>query len=404
MIGTPISTGHNRSVNIEERRQTVLGLLASAMAAVDPEPLTRAAIAPTTERRTVVAIGKAAPAMCRGAAQVLSDIRGVCVASAEDTVPKGISLLIGSHPEPGHGSFQAGTRALETVARSQHPVVALISGGGSSLCELPIEGVSRTYLTEVNRALLRSGASIEAMNLVRRHLSAIKGGGLAAVARAGIETFAISDVSGADPAVIASGPTVPQPPEPDVAIATMLSLGIDVPDVVREAMRRPRGRRPEPGPVTVIADGETAAGAVVEAARSAGLPARSQDQWLEGDLTGALTRLVDTARPGLTIAVGEVTLEVTSSGAGGRNTHAALLAASMLVGTGSVFCAFATDGVDGNSGSAGAIVDATTLTRGGDSGRALADFDSATYLRSTGDLIETGPTGTNVSDLWILWK
>jgi glycerate 2-kinase len=211
-------------------------------------------------------------------------------------------------------------------------------------------------------------------------------------------------VSGADPAVIASGPTVPQPLEPDLAIATMLSLGIDVPDLVREAVRRPRSPLPEPGPVTVIADGGTAAAAVVEAARSAGLAARSHDRWLGGDLAGALTRLFDTAQPGLTIAVGEVALEVTGSGIGGRNTHAALLAASMLAGTGSVFCAFATDGVDGKSGSAGAIVDATTVTRGGDPGRALADFDSATYLRSTGDLVETGPTGTNVSDLWILWK
>lgn len=397
-------SGTIASVDIERRRQTVRGILRSALAAIDPETLTGSAIGRTDQPRTVIAIGKAAPAMCRGAAQVLANVSGICVASTRNAVPNGISLLVGEHPEPGDGSFRAGESVLKAATHSAHPIVALISGGGSSLCELPIEGVTPGYLTAVNRQLLRSGASITDMNLVRRHLSAIKGGGLAAAANAPIETFAISDVSGADPSVIASGPTIPQDPSADDAIATMISLGIEVPDGVRDAIRRPRAKLENPGPVTVIADGKTAAAAVAQEARSAGIPVRSEEQWLEGDLSTTMQQFLDGAEPGINVGAGEVSVEVSGSGVGGRNTHAALLAASLLAGTGSVFCAFATDGVDGISGSAGAIVDGDTVDRGGDPGPALANSDSATYLRRTGDLIETGPTGTNVSDLWILWR
>ena len=126
--------------------------------------------------------------------------------------------------------------------------------------------------------------------------------------------------------------------------------------------------------------------------------------WLRGDVPSELDRFLSSARPGVaTIASGEPEVAVTGDGIGGRNTHAALLAAERISGMESMFVAFATDGVDGRSAAAGAIVDGETIARGGDPGPAITASDSATYLEATGDLIATGPTGTNVSDLWIFW-
>ena len=392
-------------MDVTSRREIVRRLLAKAVAAVDPEPLTSEALGAQGDQGvTLIAIGKASIAMSRGAARRLNQPTGVCVSLAPDRVPEGIELVIGDHPIPGDGSFHAGRRVLEVAERAPGKIIALVSGGGSAMCEHPITGVTREFIREVNEVLVSSGASIAQTNLVRRHLSAIKGGGLTVAAEKAIETYVISDVCGADPSVIASGPTIPAAADPEAAISVMVENGIDVPSSVRDAIRDSSHVNGRAGPVHVIADGHTAAKAIAESAISNDIPASVIGGWLGGPLTTALDEFMMQSGPGLTIATGEPELAVAGGGRGGRNTHAALLAAQMLAGTDLVFAAFATDGADGNSSSAGAIVDGVTISRGGDPRAALERYDSAGYLRATGDLVETGPTGTNVSDLWVLWQ
>ena len=377
-----------------------------ALASVEPEQLTREAISTHSDERpvTLVAIGKAAPAMSRGAAAALGDVKGICVTDHVEEVPTGVELVFGDHPMPGDRSFAAGRMALDVVTRSTGRIVALISGGGSALCEHPVEGVPAGFLTEVSRVMLDTGASIGEMNLVRRHLSAIKGGGLLEAAGRPIETYAISDVCGADPEVIASGPTLPQPLDPEAAVAVMRQIGIEVPREVIGAISRRRPVSSGPAAITVIADGHTAARAMAEGARRLGIASEVTAGWLSGPVAKALEAFILDAGPGLVVAAGEPVVEVVGRGSGGRNTHAALLAAHAITGSDSIFAAFATDGVDGNSRSAGAIVDGDTIARGGDPTISLASSDSASYLAKTGDLVVTGPTGTNVADLWAHWS
>jgi glycerate 2-kinase len=380
-------------------------VLNAALAAVDPEPLTRDALQSRSGPVTLVAIGKGAAAMCRGAALALGPVSGICVSSHEDPVPDGVELILGDHPIPGARSFRAGQRVIEAVAGSRHPIVVLLSGGGSSLCEQPVDGVSTDLIVQATRALLDAGASIADTNLVRRHLSAIKGGGLTRVAGTPLETYALSDVCGADPSVIASGPTSPQPRDHEAALDIMSRYGIRITEETRIALSAASAPSPTGAHIEVLADGRTAAEAAADGARAAGFEASVQPGWIHGDAAGALDRFFSSAPAGrMTIATGEPEVEVTGDGIGGRNTHVALLAAERITDTEAMFCAFATDGVDGNSRAAGAIVAGDTLERGGDHRQALANSDAATYLESTGDLIVTGPTGTNVSDLWLLWR
>ena len=390
-------------MSTKNRRELLRDLFEVAIAAVDPESLVSGSMADQMGVPvTLIAIGKASAAMCRGAARRIEQPNGVCVTIAADEVPEGIDLILGDHPIPGDRSFRAGRRVLETAQQAPGEIIALISGGGSALCESPIAGVTPTFITETSKVLVSSGASIAETNLVRRHLSAIKGGGLVQAAGRPIDTYLISDVCGGDPSVIASGPTIPGAPAPDLAISTMRDLGIDVPHSVEKAMRRVGDPVPEVGAMRVLADGHTAAAAMAATARASGHPVSVLDGWLSGPITTALDEFLTRAGPGITIASGEPEVAVRGDGLGGRNTHAALLAAQHLAGTDRVFAAFATDGVDGNSSSAGAIVDGTTVSKGGDPRSALQRYDSATYLRATGDLVDTGPTGTNVSDLWLL--
>jgi hydroxypyruvate reductase len=381
----------------------VLGWLEAGLAAVDPEPLTARALADRTgEKALLIAIGKAAPSMARGAAQVLDVVGGVCVTDHVEPAPATLRFLIGDHPIPGRASREAAVAVLEAVrgVTDTTSIVALISGGGSALCEVPREGVPDDYLALVNRRLMAAGAGIEEINLVRAHLSAIKCGGVSRAAGRAIDTYVLSDVCGADPGIVASGPTVPREPDLERAVEIMTRTGIDVPPEVREAMSP--GWRPEPEPrLTVIADGRDAAGAVAAVAPP---PAMVKTEWLSGEVEACVGRFVSNAGPGVTVGVGETVVELTREGQGGRNTHAALIAAIGLQGSQDVFAAFATDGVDGPSGCAGAVVDGGTVSRGGDPGAARTGFDSASYLANSSDLLRCDPTGTNVADIWVLWR
>ena len=393
------------SVNLGDRRAALRHWLDIAVTAVDPETLTAEALTDFEEGPTVIiAIGKAAAAMCRGAHRALGPVSGVCVTNAPAAVPDGIDLLIGDHPIPGDASFEAGRRVLEVARSASGRCVALISGGGSALCEQPPPGVDRSYLQEVNTRLLDGGASIEETNLVRRHLSAIKCGGIARVVGGLLETYLISDVGGAVPGVIASGPTIPTSADPRAAKALMTRFDIAIPEAVWDAMNQPLPHAPPSSSVRVLADGRVAAEAVVDAAQENGLQSRISEGWIAGPIETALDQFFAKSGSGVTVATGEPTVDVRGEGAGGRNSHAALLAATRLSGHDGLFASFATDGIDGRSDSAGAIVDGTTVHRGGDPEDSLLKFDSASYLDNTADLIRTGPTGTNVADLWVLWR
>ena len=388
------------------RRAKMIEWLEAGLAAVDPQRLTRDAIedSDSQEPAVIVALGKAAGAMTRGAAAAVEVVGGICVSDHPEPVPPTLRAMVGDHPIPGKASFDAGAAVLETVVNTPPDtrIIALISGGGSAICESPRPGVTADYLTAVTKTLLHGGASIEELNLVRRHLSSIKCGGLARAAGRPIDTFVLSDVGSADPAVVASGPTMPTPADPTGARDVMTRHHLEIPTSVWEAMTMEAGPLEQPR-VTVLANGLDAAGAALTAAPSI------YQKWLWGEWLGGyagvcLDRFLALAGPDITIGVGETVVEVKGSGVGGRNTHSALMAAQRLAGTEAIFASFATDGVDGESGSAGAIVDGRTIERGGDAGPALANFDSATYLASTGDLLVCPPTGTNVADLWILWR
>jgi len=383
-------------------RGQVLDWLEAGLAAVEPESLTAAALAGRAGRTMVIAIGKAAAAMARGAASELDVADGVCVTDHHEPVPDTMRLLIGNHPVPGPASLEAGAAVLEAVrsAPSSMDIVALVSGGGSALCEAPRDGVPAGFLSEVTRKLITRGADIEELNLVRAHLSAIKCGGVARAAGRPIDTYVISDVAGADPGVVASGPTIPRPQDPEAAAQVLRRLSVDIPPEVWAAMTTEPLPLPSPQ-VTLVADGHTAARGVAAVTHR---PTVVDAGWLRGDVGACLDRFLANGESGVTVAAGEVVLDITGPGTGGRNTHAALLAAERLAGSNDLFCAFATDGVDARTGAAGAIVDGTTIRRGGDPADAIRDFDSAGYLARTSDLLRSLPTGTNVSDLWILWR
>ena len=191
--------------------------------------------------------------------------------------------------------------------------------------------------------------------------------------------------------------------DPSGARQVMQQHGIEVSQLVWDAMTQPLS---QPGETTVqmLADGRDAAGAAATAARADGCEANVSQEWITGPLASSLEHFIATSRSGLTIAAGEASLAVTGAGLGGRNTHAALLAAREFADCESAFAAYATDGVDANSGSAGAIVDGLTIKRGGDPTQSLVDFDSAGYLASTNDLLPAKPTGTNVADLWMIYR
>lgn len=410
----------------DRRRRTVLDLVDAALRAVDPRRAVEAALRwdagsvvvdghriPVRGRVVVLAIGKAASAMADGAAAGLAGlpITGVVVGPETDTVD-GLLSIAGDHPRPGAGSLRGG-RALLDAAAAASPddlVVALVSGGGSSLAEVPAPGVPMAEIEDLTGALLLSGTPIGDVNLVRRHLSSLKNGGLAAVTRAPIATLVLSDVVGDRPAEVASGPTIADDSTGADALAVLSGWGIPVPPAAARHLRSapPRPGRDE-GVVTVVGSGAMAAEAAVAAARARGLDAGVGSTTLSGEARAVGRNLARTARPGITIHAGETTVTVTGPGRGGRNQELALAAGIALEhGPDTLVAAVGTDGIDGPTEAAGAFGDAGTVERGRRRGRdavaALETNDAHPYLEATGDLIVTGRTGTNVADLVFVWS
>ncbi|WKB55024.1 glycerate kinase type-2 family protein [Eleftheria terrae] len=382
---------------------------------------------PRRGRVVVVGAGKAAAAMAAAVeahwpAQPLS---GLVVTRYGHGAPcHRIEVVEAGHPVPDAAGEQAAQRiqALVSGLGADDLVLCLISGGGSSLLSAPAPGISLEDKRAVNRALLRSGASIGEMNCVRKHLSALKGGRLALACHpARVLTLVISDVPGDDPSVVASGPTLPDASTAAEALAVLQRYGIDVPPAVLAHLRDPENETPKPGDprlarneVRVIATAAQSLDAAAAAARSMGIAAHVLCDDLEGEARevakahAALARQVARhdrpfPRPCLLLSGGETTVTVRGRGRGGRNAEYLLGLALALQGEPRVWALAAdTDGIDGSEDNAGAWCGPDFLQRCAELGlqplAAQADNDAWSVFSACGQLLVTGPTRTNVND------
>ena len=385
-------------------------------------------------RIALVAVGKAAVAMARAAeARLGSRIAEGLVVTTEDAALEHLRVRIAGHPVPDARGLVAAAE-VEALARGlgqDDLLLVLLSGGASALLPAPAEGVSLADKARTTSLLLRAGASIHELNAVRKHLSRLKGGGLASAAwPARVAALVLSDVVGDDLSTIGSGPTEPDPTTFAQAQGVLERRGVlgDVPAAVRERLARgARGEvaeTPKPGAPSlrrvatrIVGSGRISVLAAAREARRMGLRPVVLTTRLEGEAREAARVLVAilretveragaSAAPVCLLAGGETTVSVRGHGQGGRNQELAVAAALALEGfpAPAVVASFATDGVDGASDGAGGIVDDTTTARAARLGLApaavfLAANDTRNYLGPLGDLILTGPTGTNVADV-----
>lgn len=377
--------------------------------------------APPRGRTVVVGAGKAAAAM---AASVEAHWRGVL--SGVVVTPYGhgavttrIEVIEAAHPVPDAAGAEAARRILAAVEGLDQDdlVLALMSGGASALLAMPAPGLTLDDKRQVTRALLRSGAAISEMNCVRKHLSAIKGGRLAAAAApAPVVTLVISDVPGDDPATVGSGPTVADPTTFDDARAILAKYAIALPPTVARHMQEGADESPKPGDprlkgvrASIIADAKGALDAAAAFARAQGITPVVLGDAIEGEartVAADHARLVlndSRARPFVLISGGETTVTVRGDGRGGRNGEYLLALAIALGGRAGVHAIAAdTDGIDGVESNAGAVIAPDTLARaralGLDPRALLANNDAFSFFSALGDLVTTGPTRTNVND------
>ena len=409
-------------------RRTLRAMFDAAISAADPRKVLAAHLPEKPRGRcVVVGGGKSAAVMAAALEDAWPDValEGTVVTRYDHAVPTSrIEVIEAAHPVPDSNSERGARRLLERVQGlgSGDLVIALMSGGASALCAAPAAGLTLADKQAVNRALLACGANIAEMNCVRKHLSAIKGGRLAAAAApARVVTLAISDVPGDDPAVIGSGPTVPDPTTFADARALIARYGITPPAAVTARLAQDTDETPKPGSLPhaefrLIATPMMALRAVADAARAQGLAPLILGDALEGEAREMGSVLAGIARsihahgapvaaPALLLSGGEttVTLGAATSGHGGRNTEFLLGLAVALGGAPGIWAlAGDTDGIDGMDDVAGALLAPDTLDRARKSGRdpraMLAAHDSHTLFDSLGDAIRTGPTLTNVND------
>jgi glycerate 2-kinase len=388
------------------------------------------------ERICVIAIGKASVPMARGIAELLSpDFRaeGIVVApTAASGLPEEFRLIVAGHPVPDKGSFAAGQAILDSLAATnQHALVFfLLSGGGSTLVELPLDsGVTLEDMQAMNRALVTCGASIDEINAVRKHLSAVKGGRLAVAAGAAMKiTLGVTDVPEGQESALASGPTLPDPTTVSDACGVIIryDLHSKLPPSVRTRFEHPDRISETPKAGDPAFDPRRAVFQILlgrhdlfHAAHHASGSAEfitvcdnSTDNWpVEKAVDFLLAQLsaLKQDNPGKTVAViadGEVSSPVTGDGVGGRNLAFVLDCVKKITGQKIAVLSAGTDGVDGSSPAAGAVADSRTLLRAQSLSLDPADYfrrsDSYTFFHKLGDTIETGPTGNNLRDLRIL--
>ncbi|MGF1630635.1 MAG: glycerate kinase [Kiloniellaceae bacterium] len=406
-------------------------LFDAALAAADPaKAVPRFLPAPPPKgsggRTLVVGAGKAAGAMARAVEEHWDGpLEGLVVTRYGHAVPcERIEVVEAAHPVPDQAGRDAARRILEKVQGlgPDDLVLCLISGGGSALLSLPAPGITLEEKQAVNKALLRSGAAIDEMNCLRKHLSAIKGGRLAAAAApARVVSLLISDVPGDDPAVIASGPTVPDPTSFADALAILEKYRIEAPESVIAHLKAAAEETPKPGDprlahceTHMIARPQDSLEAAAEAARQAGVTPVILGDSLEGEAREVAQVMAGIARqvarfgqpaapPAVLLSGGETTVTLRGKGRGGRNAEFLLALAVALEGAAGIHAlACDTDGIDGSEDNAGALSAPDSLARaaaaGLDAKAMLADNDGYGFFAGLGDLVVTGPTLTNVND------
>ena len=376
--------------------------------------------------------GKAGRPMGEAALAILGNrvAAGIlAVPAGEEGVAGPVRFLGAGHPLPDEGSREAarGILSLLTGTDARDLVIALISGGGSSMISSPAEGITPEEKESVSRLLLRSGAGIVSLNTVRKHLSSVKGGRLAAACPAAVRVLLLSDVPGDDPSVVASGPFSPDPSTFGDALRVLVGLHLcsAVPPSVRLRIEQgAAGKIPEtPKPrdpafervrAFLVGSNRTALSAAAEAAEASGARVKVLPGFLKGEarscargFVAALRNASAAAGPGksvVLVAGGETSVTVRGNGLGGRNQEFALAAAIEMDGERemALLCG-GTDGVDGPTDAAGAYADGSTCSRARQAGlspeRHLERNDSHPFFRALSGLLGTGPTGTNVADV-----
>lgn len=408
------------------------GLLGAALDAADPAKTLPGFLPPPPKGRTiVVGAGKAAAKMARAVEDHWPGmLTGLVVTRYGHAVPcRRIAVVEAAHPVPDVAGEDAARRILSMVQglRPEDLVICLMSGGASALLALPAPGLSLADKQAVTRDLLRCGATIAEINCVRKHLSAIKGGRLAAAAHpARIATFAISDVPGDDPAVIGSGPTVADPSTFAQARGILAKYDLTPPPTISSRLAASEDETPKPGDprlagatYRLIATPRAALEAAAKHAREHGVTPLILGDAIEGEarevalVQAALARQAASGRlaaggralplPAVLLSGGETTVTVKGKGRGGRNAEFLLALALALDGAKGIFALAAdTDGIDGTESNAGALIGPDTIaranTRGLDLAANLADNDAWSAFDALGDLLVTGPTFTNVND------
>lgn len=425
---------------MDAEAELIRSWFAGALRAVDPEQAVRRNLRSggnvvivgeralsVPGRIWIAAVGKAACGMVRGAQAVLGDsIAGGVVITKDGHVDQPVAAPLqvyeASHPIPDERGVAA-TEALLAFVRDatrDDLVVALISGGGSALMEAPRAPVTLADMARTTDLLLRAGAPIGDLNAVRIPLSLVKGGGLRRASRgATFATLLLSDVLGNDPAVIASGPTVQSRASAGRAWQTLEKYDLvqRVPESVRSALSRqdaqPESKIPSDEPVIVVGDNALAVDEMRRSAESSGRQVGILWTSIEGEASTLGQQWIAECLSApdhvdVLLGGGEATVNVRGGGIGGRNTEFALAAAIAMADRGVddwLVASLATDGQDGPTGAAGAIADAGTVERaaaaGIDARAALANNDSLKVFDAAGGTVHTGPTGTNVNDLFV---
>jgi glycerate 2-kinase len=410
---------------VTDDRNILRRLFSAAIATVDPLRIVAPHLPPPPKGRTIVlGAGKAAAAMAKAVENAWpGPLSGLVVTRYGHGLPcQRIEVVEASHPVPDAAGQQVARRILAMAGglTADDLVLCLVSGGASALLAIPGEGLTLADKQAVNKALLKSGANIAEMNCVRKHLSAIKGGRLAAAAHpAKVVTLLISDVPGDDPSVIGSGPTVADPSTRDDALAVMRKYGIDTPAALTllgapvSETPKPNDTRFQRNEVKIIGTMQAALQAAADLAQKEGLtPIVLGD--LEGEARDVALVHAGIARqvarfgqpftaPAVILSGGETTVTVRGQGRGGRNAEFLLALAVALNGQPGISAvAGDTDGIDGTEDNAGALLTSDSLQRamrkGLNAKAMLANNDGYGFFSVLGDLIVTGPTRTNVND------
>lgn len=380
----------------------------------------------------VIAVGKAAAAMASAFVAVphLEIRRAVAIGTHTDAdLPATVEWIESSHPFPDHRSEAAGDRAV-TMAQGVHSgeaLVILLSGGASALMASPVHGVSLAEKIATTRVMMNAGSDIHALNTVRRHLSKVKGGRLAAACVGTTVTMAISDVVGDDLNAIGSGPGVPDPTTWADAAACLDRFGGDrhaeaVRQIVARGVAGEVPDTPKPGHPALARANARVIGSrldAMEGARQAAIARGYHPIVMTEPVTGEARRAApawlervrglaaQSPRPACVISSGETTVQVTGQGCGGRSLEFALALAEPMSGVTGAMAAIGTDGIDGTSGVAGGVVDTTTLARAAKAGldapgNYLAANDSFAFFAPLDDVVRLGRTDTNVGDLQVI--